>query len=83
MVESPREPRDLKVDHVPGEDKKIMECLGAAVVMRWGTLPTKIKREIFHHATSLADLAQPVPWSGKIARFLHHTCIIRATAIRR
>jgi hypothetical protein len=64
-------PADLKFDQAPGEDQKILECLGAAVIMRWGTLPTKIQRELFEHATSLADLAQTAPPKGKIARFLH------------
>jgi hypothetical protein len=63
---------DLKVDRPPSEDKKILECLGAAVIMRWGTLPTKIQRELFEHATSLADLAQTAPPKGQIARFLHN-----------
>ena len=63
---------DLKVDQPPTEDKKILECLGAAVIMRWGTLPTKIQRELFEHATSLADLAQTAPPKGQIARFLHN-----------
>jgi len=63
---------DLKVDQAPAEDKEILECLGAAVIMRWGTLPTKIQREIFEHATSLADLAQTAPPKGQIARFLHN-----------
>ena len=48
---------ELNFDQAPGDDKKILECLGAAVIMRWGTLPTKIQRELFEHATSLADLA--------------------------
>ena len=26
---------DLKLDQAPGDDKKILECLGAAVIMRW------------------------------------------------
>jgi hypothetical protein len=47
----------LKLDQAPAEDEKILECLGAAVITRWGTLPTKIQRELFEHATSLADLA--------------------------
>ena len=34
-------PADLKVDPTPGEDKKILECLGAAVIMRWGTFRPK------------------------------------------
>ena len=62
----------LKLDQAPAEDEKILECLGAAVIMRWGTLPTKIQRELFEHATSLADLAQTAPPKGQIARFLHN-----------
>jgi hypothetical protein len=68
----PEATADLKVDQAPAEDKKILECLGAAVIMRWGTLPTKIQREFFEHATSLADLAQTAPPKGQIARFLHN-----------
>jgi hypothetical protein len=69
---APEATADLKVDRAPVEDKKILECLGAAVIMRWGTLPTKIQRELFEHATSLADLAQTAPPKGQIARFLHN-----------
>jgi hypothetical protein len=63
---------ELKVDRAPENDKKILECLGAAVIMRWGTLPTKIQRELFENAISLADLAQTAPPKGQIARFLHN-----------
>lgn len=62
---------ELKLGQAP-EDAKILECLGAAVIMRWGTLPTKIQRELFEHATSLADLAETAPPKGQIARFLHN-----------
>ena len=62
----------LKLDQVPAEKEKILECLGVALIMRWGTLPTKIQRELFEHATSLADLAQTAPPKGQIARFLHN-----------
>jgi hypothetical protein len=55
---------NLKVYQAPTEDEKILGCLGAAVIMRWGTLPTKIQRELFEHATSLADLAQPSSAEG-------------------
>ena len=65
-------PADLKVGQAPGDDKKILECLGAAVITRWGTLPTKIQRDLFEHATSLADLAQTAAPKGLIARFLHN-----------
>ena len=63
---------DLKVDQASGDNKKILECLGAAVIMRWGALPTKIQRELFENATSLADLAQAASAKEQIARFLHN-----------
>src|SRR5271154_1531476 len=47
-----KSPAGLKVDPAFGEDKKILECLGAAVILRWGSLPTKIQRELFDQATS-------------------------------
>ena len=68
----PETPTVLKVGQALDEHKKIRECLGAAVIMRWGTLPTKIQRELFDHATSLADLTQTAPSKGQIARFLHN-----------
>jgi hypothetical protein len=67
-----KSPAGLKVDRAFGEDKKILECLGTAVILRWGSLPTKIQRELFDQATSLADRAQTVPPKGQIARFLHN-----------
>jgi hypothetical protein len=65
-------PADVEIDRASGEDKRILECLGAAVIMRWGTLPTKIQRELFEHATFPADLAQTAPPKGQIAHFLHN-----------
>lgn len=59
-------------DPANAEDDHILECLGAAVIMRWGALPTKIQRELFEDATSLADLGETAELKGKIARFLHH-----------
>jgi hypothetical protein len=34
-------PAVLKSDRSSGDDRKILECLGASVIMQWGTLPTK------------------------------------------
>ena len=61
-----------KFDPALAGEEKILEYLGAAVIMRWGTLPTKIQRELFEQATSLADLGQTVELKGQIARFLHN-----------
>src|ERR1700683_4722511 len=63
---------EVNFDQAPGDDPEILECWGAAVIMRWGALPTKIQRELFEHATSLADLAQTAPPKDQIARFLHN-----------
>ena len=63
---------DLKIDQAPRANRRILECLGAAVIMRWGTLPTKIQRELFEYAASPADLGQSAPPKGQIARFLHN-----------
>jgi hypothetical protein len=65
-------PAVLKIGQARGSAKKILECLGAAVIMQWGALPTKIQRELFKNATSFADLAQAAPAKGQIARFLHN-----------
>ena len=66
----PGVPASQEVD-TPFDDERILRCLGAAVIMRWSTLPTKIQRELFEHATSLADLTQTAQRKGQIARFLH------------
>jgi hypothetical protein len=71
---------DLKADRAVAENEKILECLGAAVIMLWRSLPTKIQRELFEHAASLADLAPTTPWKREIARFLH---ITRMMALKR
>jgi hypothetical protein len=52
------------------EEEQILRCLGAAVIMRWNTIPTKLQRELFDCASN-GDLQQAMPLKGQIARFLH------------
>ena len=49
----------------------VLRCLGAAVIMQWKTIPTKLQRELFDTAGSLGDVLQTVALRGQIARFLH------------
>jgi hypothetical protein len=49
----------------------MLRCLGAAVVMQWSTLPTKLKRELFDNATAVGELSETAARRGMIARFLH------------
>ena len=53
------------------EADRILRCLGAAVIMRWNTIPTKLQRELFDNASSVGDLLQTGALKGQIARFLH------------
>jgi hypothetical protein len=63
-----------EVDETADGEKRILECLGAAVVMRWCTLPTKTQRVLFEYAISLTELTDPQQTAhlkGQIARLLH------------
>ena len=37
-------------------EEHILRCLGAAVIMQWNTIPTKLQRELFDTAGSLGDV---------------------------
>jgi hypothetical protein len=63
-------PASPQVDRA--DEEQILRCLGAAVIMRWNTLPKKIQRELFEYAGSIGDLQQTAELKGQIARFLHH-----------
>jgi hypothetical protein len=54
------------------EEAQILKCLGAAVLMRWNTVPTKLQRDLFDCASAIGDLHQTTPLKGRIARFLHN-----------
>jgi rubrerythrin len=52
-------------------EEHILRCLGAAVIMQWNTIPTKLQRELFDTAGSMGDVFKSVELRGQIARFLH------------
>jgi hypothetical protein len=63
------------------EDEYVLRCLGAAVMMRWSTLPGTLQRELFDHASSPGEFDQDstidpaektARLKGLIARFLHN-----------
>ena len=53
------------------EEEHILRCLGAALIMQWNTLPTKLQRELFDNAGSMGELLDTPALRGQIARFLH------------
>ena len=52
-------------------EEDILRCLGAAVIIEWNTIPTKLQRELFDTAGSLGDVLKTVALRGQVARFLH------------
>jgi hypothetical protein len=54
------------------EEEKILKRLGAAVLMHWNTVSTKLQRELFDYAGTLGDVQQTTLLKGQIARFLHN-----------
>jgi hypothetical protein len=53
------------------EEEHILRCLGAALIMQWNALPTKLRRELFDNAGSMGELLETAALRGQIARFLH------------
>ncbi len=72
-VPSEDEPVGKRLDSkaVAEIEEHILRCLGAAVIMQWNTIPTKLQRELFDTAGSLGDVLQTVTLRGQIGRFLH------------
>ena len=52
------------------DEQKILRCLGAAVILNWNTIPTKLQRALFEAASSIED-AETAPLKNALARFLH------------
>jgi hypothetical protein len=53
------------------EEEHILQCLGAAVIMRWNNLPTEVQRELFEHAVSMGESHNTPELNDQIAPFLH------------
>jgi hypothetical protein len=52
------------------EKEHILQCLGAALIIQWNTLPTELQRELFDNAGSMGELSDAAALRGQIARFL-------------
>jgi hypothetical protein len=51
-------------------ERRVLECLGAALVSEWNDLPTDVQRRLFEHAASGKSHDAAV-LKTQIARFLH------------
>ena len=53
------------------DEEHVLRCLGAAVMMLWSTIPTKLQRELFDTAGTVGDVLDTAALRANIARFLH------------
>lgn len=53
------------------EEEHVLRCLGAALILQWNTLPTKLRRELFDNAGAMGELLETPGLRAQIARFLH------------
>jgi hypothetical protein len=53
------------------DEGRILQCLGAAVLLQWNDLPTPIQRQLFEHAIATGEARQTAQLKEQIARFLH------------
>ena len=51
------------------EEEHILRCLGAALIMQWNTLPTKLRRELFDNAGSMGALLDTAALRGQTLAF--------------
>ena len=58
-------------DALAEQEEHVLRCLGAALIMQWNTLPTKLRRELFDNAGTMGELLDTASLRGRIARFLH------------
>jgi hypothetical protein len=52
-------------------ERRVLECLGAALVSEWNDLPTDVQRRLFEHAASRKSY-DAARLKAPIARFLHN-----------
>ena len=50
-----------------------MQCLGAAVLLQWNDLPTRIQRQLFEHAVATGEARQTAQLKDKSLAFFTRT----------
>jgi hypothetical protein len=56
---------------VAEEEENTLKCLGAAVILRWNTLPKKLQRELFEHADNIGNMYQTASFREPVVQVLH------------
>ncbi len=64
-------PLPYKTGDLLDAERRVLECLGAALVSEWNDLPTDVQRRLFEHAAS-GNSHDAALLKARIARFLHN-----------
>jgi hypothetical protein len=64
-------PLPYKASDLRDVERRVLECLGAALVSEWSDLPNDVQRRLFEHAASGKSQDAAV-LKTQIARFLHN-----------
>lgn len=64
-------PLPYKTGDLLDAERRVLECLGAALVSEWNDLPTDVQRRLFEHAAS-GKSHDAALLKARIARFLHN-----------
>jgi hypothetical protein len=63
-------PLPYEASNLRDVERRVLECLGAALVSEWSDLPTDVQRRLFEHAAS-GKAHDAAVLKTQIARFLH------------
>ena len=66
-----RGPCRMETSDLLDAERRVLECLGAALVSEWNDLPTDVQRRLFEHAAS-GKSHDAALLKARIARFLHN-----------
>ena len=53
-------------------EERILQRIGAAVIVQWNDRPTEIQRQLFQNAVSMGEPLNASRLKEEIARFLHN-----------
>ena len=53
------------------EQENVLRSLGAAVILKWNTIPQKLQRALFEAASSIENSERKAPLKDVLAQFLH------------
>lgn len=66
-LESPSDVSSISLS----EEDGALRCLGAALIMQWNTLPTKLQKELLDAAGAIENDLEAIARRGSIASLLH------------